>query len=371
LAPSALRLELRDFRNYERLEVGLGPGLTVVTGPNGAGKTNLLEGLYFGLIGRSCRTTAEREVVRTGTVAARTRVHTADASGREHRLEVGFEPGEPKRMRVDGAAIEGVPDPEVRPLTSVFMPDRLALVKGSPSGRRAHLDRLAAALWPARAGTRAAYARALAQRNAAIARVRSGNASPSLLDPWDAELARHGVELMDSRRESVDALAPRFAARALELGLPEAAHIVYAPRSRAHDASELRAELSARRGSDLERGFTGHGPHRDELLVSHGGRPLRAYGSQGQQRVGLLALLLAERDVLLTLGSSPLLLLDDVTSELDADRRDRLAGLVRRGGQAVISATELEHVPGGAAGDVVHVHVEAGNASTRLRLAAA
>jgi DNA replication and repair protein RecF len=370
LAARAVHLELRDFRNYERAEIELGPGLTVVTGLNGAGKTNLLEGLYFGLTARSCRTSAERELVRTGATAARSVIGTSGTDGREHRLEVGFEPGEPKRLRVDGAPAEGIPS-DVRPLVSVFMPDRLTLVKGPPSARRAHLDRLAAALWPARADARAAYARALAQRNAAIARARSGAAPASVLDPWDAELSRHGLDLMRARAESVERLAVPFAARAVDLGLPAPATLTYMPRSRAEEPPGLLAELRERRESDLERGFTGHGPHRDELVLTHDGHSLRAYGSQGQQRVALLALLFAEREVLLEHGSAPLMLLDDVTSELDGDRRERLAEVVRAGGQAVVSATEAGHVPGAASPDVTHVHVEAGRAAVRPRLAAA
>jgi DNA replication and repair protein RecF len=345
VAPSAVHLELRDFRNYERARVDLGPGLTVVVGANGAGKTNLLEGLYFGLTGRSCRTSAERELVRAGAPGARVVVGTLDAERREHLLEVGFVPGEQKRLRIDGASVDGVPTACVRPLVSVFMPDRLALVKGAPSGRRAHLDRLAAALWPACADTRVAYARALAQRNAAIARVRAGAASRSLIDPWDAELARHGIDLMRSRAEAADLLAPRFAARAAELGLPEPASLAYAPRSRASTVAELRGELEQRRDSDFERGFTAHGPHRDELALAHGDRSLRAYGSQGQQRVGLLALLFAERDALASNGSAPIMLLDDVTSELDAEHRALLVQHLSGGGQALITATEADHLP--------------------------
>ena len=358
MAPQATRLLLRDFRNYEHAEVALGEGLTVVTGPNGAGKTNLLEGLYFGLVGRSCRTSAEREVVRVGAAAARIEVHTQAADGRAHRLEVALAAGEPKRLALDGSVLARPPDPSVRPLASVFMPDRLMLIKGPPSARRAHLDRLAATLWPARGAARSAYARALGQRNAALARVRSGRSSTAALEPWDGELARLGLELIEARAEAAALVAPRFAARSSELGLPARAELVYAPRSHALDVATFREELRERRPGDLERGFTGHGPHRDEVLLRHGGRPLRSYGSQGQQRVGLLALLFAERDVLLECGAAPLMLLDDVTSELDADRRERLAELVRAGGQAVISATELEHVPVRIEPHVTHVEVE-------------
>ena len=369
----ATRLRLRDFRNYERAELEVGAGLTVIVGPNGAGKTNLLEGLYFGLTGRSCRTSNEREMVRSGAAATRVSVDTVGADERAHRFDVGFAPGEPKLLGLDGVARERPPDASMRPLASVFMPDRLTLIKGPPSARRGHLDQLAATLWPARATVRASYARALAQRNAALARIRAGRSGPESLDPWDTELARHGVELMRLRAETADSIRCGFARHALELGLPETAELVYAPRSRAAEATGLQDELVERRTSDLERGFTGHGPHRDDLTLRHGGRLLRSYGSQGQQRVGLLALLFAERDVLIERGSAPIMLLDDVTSELDLTRRERLAELVRGGGQTVISATELAHVPAATDADVARVGVEEGRLApdVRPRLAAA
>jgi DNA replication and repair protein RecF len=234
----------------------------------------------------------------------------------------------------------------------VFLPDRLELVKGAPASRRSHLDQVVAALWPARVETRSAYARTLAQRNALVVRVRGGRSRADLLDAWDAELARHGAQLMADRARAITTVAPAFSERAAELGLPDPVEVRYAPRSKASDADGLRAELLERRSSDLERGFTTHGPHRDDIALLHGGRPLRTLGSQGQQRVGLLALLFAERDVLGARGRPPLMLLDDVMSELDGTRRERLAELVRAGGQALITTTDLDYVPGATATEV-------------------
>lgn len=352
----ATRVTLRDFRNYARAELTLGAGLTVICGPNGAGKTNLLESLYFGLTARSCRTSNERELVRMGEKVTRVVVDVASAEA-AHTLEVGFQPGEEKRVRVDGAPLDrGAPPPD-RPLACVFLPDRLELVKGAPATRRGHLDQLVGALWPARVPTRSAYARALAQRNALIGRIRAQGARTDTLDSWDAELARHGAQLMADRARAVSALAGPFAARGVDLGLPEPLQLRYQPRSKAAGADGLRAELLDRRGSDIERGFTTHGPHRDDLGLLHGGRPLRTLGSQGQQRAGLLALLFAERDVLGARGRPPLMLLDDVMSELDATRRERLAELVRAGGQAVITTTDADHVPGVDGDDVQVVSV--------------
>jgi DNA replication and repair protein RecF len=353
------RIELRDFRNYERAEVDLSEGLTVVAGANGAGKTNLLEALYFGCTARSPRTSNERELVRRGGEGVARVVLDLVADDGEHRIEVGFEPGEAKHLRVDGSPVDSLSPVAVRPLVSVFLPERLELVKGAPASRRAHLDQVVAALWPSRAETRTAYSRALAQRNALVARVRAGAAGPAALDAWDAELAGHGIRLMQDRTEAVDGLRPLFTDLAASLGLPGDAELRYRPRSAAGDADGLAAELAKRRQADLERGFTAHGPHRDELQLLLGGVSLRAYGSQGQQRAALLALLFAERSLLgERRARPPLMLLDDVMSELDAERRELLASLLRSGGQAVITTTEPEHVPGTAlaGGGQIRVH---------------
>src|SRR4051794_41017730 len=344
-------VSLRDFRNYTRADVELGPGLNVVCGPNGAGKTNLLEALYFALTARSCRTSNERELVRSGEKVTRVTAEV-DGDAGAHALEVGFSPGEEKRVRIDGAPLErGAPPPQ-RPLACVFLPDRLELVKGAPAARRGHLDQLVAALWPARAETRAAYGRALSQRNALIGRIRAGLSRASQLDAWGAELARHGAELIADRTRAVGSIAPAFAERARDLGMPDPVELRYQPRSKSTDADGLRRELNERRSGDVERGFTTHGPHRDDVALLHAGRALRTLGSQGQQRVGLLALLFAERDVLGARKRPPLMLLDDVMSELDSTRRERLADLVRAGGQALITTTDVDHVPGASASDV-------------------
>jgi len=357
----ATRLTLRDFRTYEAAEVDLGAGLTVVTGRNGAGKTNLLEGLYFACTGRSCRTANERECVRFGAQVLRLELRCEDDEGQPHDIAVGFQPGEAKRLAVDGAPVDRLTDVSARPLVSVFLPDRLELVTGAPALRRAHLDQVVAALLPARAGTKRAYAAALGQRNALVASIRAGRAGRGSLPAWDAELARHGVALMADRAAVVDDLRPRFAAHAELLGLSGEPEIAYRPRSKATTADELAQELAERVDSDLERGFTGHGPHRDDLTLRRDGRELRAYGSRGQQRLGLLALLLAEREVLAEeRGAPPLMLLDDVMSELDAGRRKRLVDLLRAGGQSLITTTDLAHVPGGEDADVVRLAIAEG-----------
>jgi DNA replication and repair protein RecF len=360
-----LSITLRDFRTYTRAEACLGEGLTVVHGPNGAGKSNLLEALYFGCTGHALRTRNERELVRFGEHAMRVAVRVRDDGG-PHELSVGygiFDGAERpvKRMCCDGAVVERLVDLETRPLLGVFVPDRLELLKGSPAPRRAHLDRLVAALWPPRAATRRAYAHALAQRNALLAGIRSGRASRSTLPTWDRELARHAIALRDDRARAVDLLREAFAVRAGQLGVSGELALRYRPRSRAAGPDEFVAELQERLPDELARGFGAHGPHRDELAFLRDGRELRSYGSQGELRLVLLALLLAERSVLAAhCGRTPLLLLDDVMSELDSQRRELVVLDLAASGQSVIATTDLAHVPGGGAGDVTRLRVSSG-----------
>ena len=356
---------LRDFRTYARAEARLGEGLTVVHGPNGAGKSNLLEAIYFGCTGHALRARNDRELVRFDADTTRVVVATADPDG-HHELSVGYgvPPGDErpaKHMRADGAPVERLLDVEIRPLVGVFAPDRLELVKGPPAHRRAHLDRLIAAIWPLRAATRRAYSAALGQRNALLAGIRAGRASRSALAAWDSELARHAIALRDDRAGAVDLLREPFARHATQLGLGGEVALEYRPRSRAAAEPEFVAELRERLPSDLERGFGGHGPHRDELALLRAGRELRVYGSQGEQRLALLALLLAERAVLAhQRGRTPLLLLDDVMSELDPERRELLLRELRSGGQSVIATTDLAHVPGACAPTITRLRVSTG-----------
>ncbi len=360
-------MTVRDFRCYAETSITFGEGVTVLAGRNGAGKTNLLEALYFGCTAYSCRTSNEREVVRFGAPAARVVVRTR-VHGVDHEVAVGFAPGQPKRVSVDGAAVERLLDAPQRPLMSVFLPDRLELVKGVPALRRAHLDRFVGALWPARAATRQAYARSLAQRNALLGRIRAGGSPTTALRAWDEQLARTALALMEDRRLAVEQIAAPFRSVAEELGLDGEPSIGYRPRARSNDPGGFLVELEERLDADLERGFTTHGPHRDDVAIRRDGRELRTYGSQGQQRLALLALVLAERQVLAEVrGAPPVLLLDDVMSELDEERRRALVDLITaRGGQALITTTDFEHVPGADHPGVRRLRVQDGRVVAEL-----
>jgi len=316
----------------------LEPGLVLVTGPNGAGKTNLLESLHVGTQGFSPRTRADAQLVRFGRPAARVALRGSRA-GIPLELEVTLELGSGKRATLNGARLPAAEQLRGEVTTLVFTPDRLVVVKGGPAARRAYFDRVLGRLAPSRAGLSAEYGAVVGQRNAALRRVAQGLSSREALAPWNEQVSSLAGDLVAGRHETVAALQPGFAERAGELGLPQA---------------ELRYEgeppsvedLEGRLDRDLERGATGVGPHLDDLGVLSAGRDLRTFGSQGEQRLAVLALLLGEAELLEERrGTRPLLLLDDVLSELDAGRRRTLAGRVAELGQVVITATQRSALP--------------------------
>jgi DNA replication and repair protein RecF len=339
------RIRVLGFRNLRAQEVELGPRISLLWGANGSGKTNLLEALYTALAGRSCRTRTERETIAFGEPMARVEVELDDEGETSTFLWSLARAGD-RRHLLDGAPM-GPELADRRPPLAVFLPDRLSLVKGPPADRRAHVDGLLTAMWPARAEARRRYGRALAQRNALLGRIRGGIATADSLEAWELELAASGIDLMEARRDAVELLAPEFASAASDLGLPGEGSLRYRPRSDASTLEGLAGELAERRSADVERGYTQHGPHLDDLEIAIDGRAIRRYGSQGEQRAALLSLLFAERRALLEARRNPpLLLLDDVMSELDPDRRELLAARLAEGtGQTLITATEAAHLP--------------------------
>ncbi len=355
-------VEARPLRSLSDSRIELGEGIVSLIGPNGAGKTNLLEALYFALTGRSFRTTDRRELIPFGADFARAEVTVRDEDDVEHRLLASVSRAEGRRHLLDGNAAEPADLARHRPPVAVFSPDRLTLVKGPPAERRAHLDRFVAARWPTRADLRQRYGQVLAQRNALVARLAAG-APGGGLEVWDATMADAAEGLIVARAEAVAELGPSFSEAADDLGLPADATLEYAPRA-AGTAIEIRAGLAERREADLRLGRTSWGPHLDELKIMVGGRSLRRYGSQGQQRSGLLSLLFAEREALLSARRvSPLLLLDDVMSELDPQRRERLVERLGRGGQSLISAAAEESVPAAALQRVVRMPFDVAHAA--------
>jgi DNA replication and repair protein RecF len=340
-------IEAKPLRSLDRVRVELPPGIVSVIGPNGTGKTNLIEALYFALTGRSFRTSDRRDLIPFGGSLARAEARIRDQDGLEHALLAAISRSEGRRHLLDGNPADPATLARSRPPVAVFAPDRLSLVKGPPAERRAHLDGFIAARWPARGELRQRYGQAVAQRNALLSRLAAGHGSPEDLRIWDAGLASAAAPLVEAREEAVAELAPAFADVAAELGL-EAAALEYAPRA-AGTAEEIQSGLEERWEQDTRLGRSSWGPHLDELKLSASGRALRRYGSQGQQRTALLALLFAEREALLRARQvTPLLLLDDVMSELDPGRRERLVARLGDGGQVLITAADEESVPAAA-----------------------
>ncbi len=310
----------------------------LVTGANGAGKTNLLESLHVGTQGFSPRTRADAQLIRFGAGGARIAL-TGTRDERPLGLEVTLQPQQGKRAKLNGAPLRSAEQLRSEVATLVFTPDRLAVVKGGPAARRAYFDRTLSRLLPGRAQLPVEYGAALGQRNAALRRAGMGLAGRDSIAPWTEQVARLGAELVAARTEALELLAPAFAARADELGLPEAA-LDYAA-----DPPTIEA-LEARLDRDVERGITGLGPHLADVTVRSGPRELRSFGSQGEQRLAVLSLLLAEAEVLAERrGVPPLVLLDDVLSELDATRRRALAERIGAVGQAVVTATGADALP--------------------------
>ena len=310
----------------------------LVSGPNGAGKTNLLEALHMGTQGFSPRARSDAQIVRFGAEAGRVRLAGVNATT-GFEADVVLSPHEARRARLNGGAWRSGGQLRHELRTLVFTPDRLAVVKGGPATRRAYVDRSLGRLFPSRASLPVDYAAAVGQRNAALRRIAVGASSADALSPWTDAVVTLGTSLVGTRRETIDLLAPSFAEYAGRLGL-DAATLVYEGEGPTHDEVERRLER------DLERGITGAGPHLHDIRLEAGGRELRNYGSPGGQRVWGLALVLAEG---LTLsertGSAPLILLDDVLSELDGERRRALGELISGGGQTVVTVTAVAALP--------------------------
>ncbi len=329
----------------------------LVVGSNGAGKTNLLESLHVGTQGFSPRTRNDASLIRFGREGARIAL-AGTRAGSPLELNVVLQAGAAKRASVNGARLQAAEQLRAEVATLVFTPDRLVVVKGGPAARRAYFDRALGRATPARAVLPAEYGAALAQRNASLRGVAGGFSSREALRPWTERVVELGARLVEARREAIAAVEPAFAERAGELGLADA--------TLRYDAEPpTAAALEARLDRDLDRGATGIGPHLDDVGILAGDRDLRAFGSQGEQRLAVLSLLLAEGELIAERrGSPPLLLLDDVLSELDPERRRILAERLCSFGQTLITSTSESALP--AEPDQL-VEVEAGEAGTVVR----
>ena len=385
-------LRLVNFRSYCDATVAFGPGLNVVVGENATGKTNLLEAAWFALRGSSPRTRRDEKLITWGERFARVELTLESPEAGAQQVDVGFAPSQGKRVRWGGLEVTSIDDLRGRSQVFIFVPESLLLVKGSPARRRAHLDAFASALDPQYAAAARELQGVLRQRNAQLTAVKHG-ADPAALDPWDQQFARVAAALGRRRRDLVAELSEGYAETAAALA---PAHERFELRLVAqvagvdYDEAALLDELRSRRPGEVGRGLSLYGPHRDDLKflevgpgpdpaeeqepqhaaaargdaaaglspiptvvggavcgpveLPRGGRDLRLFGSQGEQRAAVLALLLAEQRLAAArTGQQGPLFLDDVMSELDDPRRRLLVRMLSTAGQAIITTTNRHY----------------------------
>ena len=376
------RLLLEDFRSYPSAELRPEPGLTVVSGPNGAGKTNLLEAVFVAVAGRSHRTATDTELVRHGRQFARIRLDLVNpASDETARIEVVI-PGQDappemrKRVAVNGLARRSSSVSETARAV-LFRPEEMLLLVGAPGERRRFLDAVLAQGNRRAARDLAELSRILAQRNALLRAIRREEAAADGLAFWDEQLAEVGARVMlarwllvaelDRRIPSLhDAVAPpEEVGDRVRLGYVDNLKEAWPERPDPRDddpshpdlgllADAFRRRIADLRQKELWNGVTLVGPQRDDLRVELGGREVATHASRGQQRTIILAMKLAETD-LLAAGDAPapIVLLDDVFSELDADRSERALALLLERGQVLVTTADMAAVPAGRRGVAV------------------
>lgn len=334
-------LRLSHFRNYEVLELSLGKGLNVLYGQNAQGKTNALESLYFLATTRLLRGSRDAEAIRRGASLARV---SATLAPFETEISLAIEPGRRKIAQLNGIGLPRASDLIGRlPCICVSAFD-MQIIRGEPAERRLFLDLELSQLSPSYLNHLAHYKRALEQRNALLRRAQEESVSPLSFEPWEAVLAEHGAALRTARRDLVDKIRPL--ARALHGKISKSEHleIAYVGKDEGETIEALADALVTNRSREIARGSTLIGPHRDDLALLLAEVEARSFGSQGQQRTAVLALKLAtylhQAEVQ---GDPPLLLLDDMLSDLDEGRRQHLVEWVlEHAKQAVMTCTEPE-----------------------------
>mgnify|MGYP000426000121 FL=1 len=362
-------LTLRSYRSYETLHLAFDPGVQIFLGANAQGKTNIIEALYYAAFGRSHRTSSDAELIRVGADGAH-----IGLSFRRHdvpgELSFTFARGARRRITYAGESLRQRDLVGILPMV-LFSPEDLFLVKGAPALRRRYLDAELSQASPAYYGELLRYTRILKQRNAVLKDIRERLAVPDDLPPWDAQLAKSAAYIVTRRIAAVAQLGALSARVQAVLAAGEELALAYEiAGAGAEDFAEddmtealhvwYNKMLCEGRARDIARAATGVGPHLDDLVLRVGGMSLRSYGSQGQQRTGALALKLAELFYLQeNIGEAPILLLDDVMSELDADRRRALLDFIRHEHiQTFITATDAAYFPAERMG--TYRYVEAG-----------
>jgi DNA replication and repair protein RecF len=355
MADRALHLSaiaIRDYRNLASVDLELPPTGAVLIGDNGQGKTNFLEAVYYLQLLRAMRGTRDQDLVRFGVDAfhvGATITHTSGA----RTIGVGFERiSRKRRIRIDGVVVDRSSD-AVGGLPSVmFSPSDVALITGEPAERRRFLDVALALTSRPYLVALQRYRAALVRRNRVLREgLRTGRVDVDAVMVWEPPLAEHGATLMGARRGWVDGNAARFADICQAMGEREIAGVQYVAGLRGPSSmAALAVALGEKRPLDLKRGITHVGPHRDNLLLTLGGRDTRAFGSAGQQRTAAIALRILEAETYRQrTGLAPIFLMDDPFAELDARRARRILDVLRGNGvgQTLLAVPRISDIPPG------------------------
>ena len=344
-------LRLRQYRSYEACALAPCEGVNVLLGDNGQGKTNVLEALYLCCTGRSHRTRQDRELIRWGADFASVKVEAQRRDG-SHQVEIVLPQAGRRKLKIAGQEVSKSGELMGHVTGVLFSPEDLRTVKDGPAERRRFVDMALSQIKPSYYYALQRYARALKQRNEVL---KLASVQPGLLptlDSWDEQLAQAGAELMAQRRGYVARLSAEAGETHREISDGrERLEIRYAPSvTLGDDRQAILDGLFAARENDLRRMTTSVGPHRDDVLLMIGGRDVRAFGSQGQQRTAALAMRLSELNVMReVMGEWPMLMLDDVMSELDPSRRRQLVNRLD-GIQTFITCTDVDDLAGARIG---------------------
>jgi DNA replication and repair protein RecF len=337
------KLTLSNLRARPSLVVIVGPGLNILVGPNGAGKTTVLEAVVLALDGEQLRAGSLRDLITHGKDHLRVELELEE-SDTQITAAVGYSRDGDRRLTAGGLPLVDCSRWRETIPVRTFVPDDLRLIKGSPRRRREYLDTLAARRESGYAITLKQYDEALAQRNALLRTTRGGGDDVQF-GPWEKMMADTGLAVCERRAATLGGFIAAFQDmhRDLTSEPVDAFHLTYRTNAAGLDPETYQTRLAEMRSADRQRTFTHLGPHRDDFRLVRAGLDMRDCASQGEQRTALLSLVLAEWEYLRATGPTPLLLLDDVMSELDEDRRRALLRIIRRGGQVMVTATDLRY----------------------------
>ena len=339
-------LSLKNFRSYSELDLPLSKGITVFLGRNGEGKTNIVEAVMYMAFLSSHRTAGDQPLVKLGESSAYTRAKVQHPD-REILVELEINADKANRARINQNPVRSQKELFGLVQCIYFSPEDLDLVRGDPSERRRFIDQIVTLRSPRLAGVITDYERAVRQRNALL-KTRSNNSS---LESWDQQVAKFGAEIIAARITLLEEFTPLFTKIYANISPEKPASIKY--KSSIENPSTVLQEnydsiiqkMSELRGQELERGLTLVGPHRDDLLLHLGNHLVKGYASHGESWSIALSLKLAAYELLINEGSKPILILDDVFSELDEERREQLVSLAKSAEQTIVTVAVESDLP--------------------------